>query len=782
MKKVRKLASTCMSCLFFGLLPSVSFALGLGELKLHSHLNEPLDAQIGLVDIKGIEPSDIISTIADSPAFINAGLEPSGWLNHIQFQIITLKNGLHVIQLSTKQPVKDPFADLLIQVTWPGGKIIKEYTILLDPPKASKGQSKVALAKVLSEKSFDLPAQFHQSTKTQKQEISGSKQGNGAQLYGSKYGPIFDETLWSIAKKLVANSDFTIHQGLVAIADKNRQAFYQGNINLIKQGTILNLPTEQELSHYSESNAKNFVESKNNNVNRESFQAIQLEKEPTSIKAKTHNDDTQKPLKLITPLAESDEGISKKNPEPLSKENSMAQQPQNDTRQFVAQRLSLIEEAIDTLKRSNEDISQKNLHLQNQNETLAKQLALKEDEITKLRQVVVQKASLDGPVHPHEIATKSTMGPHQSYAIATPDAMPKIKPTQLPDSSLANLTESTGHKVKVSSGKMSSSHAADTNSNDTPHEERSDIRKDLIYLIFVFVLSCSIIAWLWFSRHRLYKAFGWVVNLKNSFYRYKPQFKEAQKSSDMSSTEVQVNYGLHFDLEKALEAVSSEENRYLKPQLGGQNALSKQEQENLHKKSIASLEDAEIYIAYERYQQAEKILQEILKNDIAAQDPAYWDALLKLLELYVLTEKYHDYEKWYKTVPKDLKEISPKVWSKIVLLQEKVESEKAIHINTQSIDTPKTAGDTHLDLAPHHIVESNSTSEVKTPSVPIKQTEKLELVNDLDEVHAQISLAKAYMEVGDIEAARELLINILPKGTPTQQENVQLLLDQLNNK
>jgi FimV-like protein len=764
-----------MSCLFFGLLPSISFALGLGELKLNSHLNEPLDAQIGLVDIKGIEPSDIITSIADSPAFIKAGLEPSGWLNHIQFQITTLKNGKHVIQLSTKQPVKDPFADLLIQVAWPGGKIIKEYTILLDPPKASSSQSKIALAKVISEKSFDSPTQFHQSTKIQKQETGTFKQGKGALLYGSKYGPVFDETLWSIAKKLVENSDFTVQQGVVAIADKNMQAFYQGNINYIKQGSVLNLPTEQELSHYSEGNAQNFVESKANNLNRESFQAVQLEKEPAYTKTKEYVDDTQKPLKLIAPLAENDDSISKKNPELLSKEKS-TQPSQIDTRQFVAQRLSLIEEAIDTLKRSNEDISQKNLHLQNQNETLAKQLILKEDEITHLRQVVVQKALLDGPVQPHEIATKSTMGPNKSYAVATPDTIPKIKSKQLPDSP--------EHHVKASSAspKVSPSRAADANSNDVQYEKHSDIRKDLIYIMFLFVLSCSVIGWLWFSRHRLHKVLGWMANLMNSFYRYKPQLKEAQKTPDMSSTDVQVNYGLHFDLEKALEAVSSEENRYLKPQVGGHSALSKQEQENLHKKSIASLEDAEIYIAYERYQQAEKILQEILKNDIAAQDPAYWDALLKLLELYVLTEKYHDYEKWYKTVPKDLKEISPKVWSKIVLLQEKVESEKAIHINTQSIEIPKTAGDTHLDLATHHIVESDSIPETKTSSAPIKQTEKLELVNDLDEVHAQISLAKAYMEVGDIEAARELLINILSKGTPTQQENVQLLLDQLNKK
>jgi FimV-like protein len=305
------------------------------------------------------------------------------------------------------------------------------------------------------------------------------------------------------------------------------------------------------------------------------------------------------------------------------------------------------------------------------------------------------------------------------------------------------------------------------------------MKRKIIYLVFIFVLCCSTVGWLWFSRHRLHMIMGWINNFVNSFYRYKPQLKDSQKMPDMSTGDVQVNYGLHFDLEKALDAVTSEENRYLKPQIGGQNALSQQEQETIHKKSIASLEDAEIYIAYERYQQAEKILQEILRNDIAAQDPVYWDALLKLLELYVLTEKYHDYEKWYKTVPKDLKEISPKVWSKIVLLQEKVESEKSIHLNTQP-EPVKTATDTHLDLAKHHIAEP-SIPEPKISPLP-KQSEKLELVNDLDEVHAQISLAKAYMEVGDIEAARELLINILPKGTSVQQENVQLLLDQLNKK
>ena len=109
-------------------------ALGLGDIELNSNLNEPLDARIELLEPSDLSANEILPTLASRLAFEQAGVERDFFLSNIRFDVQPAANGGLVIQLSTSQAVREPFLNFLVEVNWPGGRLLKEYTLLLDPP------------------------------------------------------------------------------------------------------------------------------------------------------------------------------------------------------------------------------------------------------------------------------------------------------------------------------------------------------------------------------------------------------------------------------------------------------------------------------------------------------------------------------------------------------------------------------------------------------------------------------------------------------------------------
>ncbi len=109
-----------------------AMALGLGEIKVYSYLNEPLNAEIVVTGIEDLDTSNIIAELASPKDFMRTGIPRPFFLTKLKFE--TKRNeGVTVIHLSTTQAIKNPFLDFLVQLVWPDGKIIKNYTVLLDP-------------------------------------------------------------------------------------------------------------------------------------------------------------------------------------------------------------------------------------------------------------------------------------------------------------------------------------------------------------------------------------------------------------------------------------------------------------------------------------------------------------------------------------------------------------------------------------------------------------------------------------------------------------------------
>lgn len=112
---------------------ALASALGLGEITLHSALNQPLRADIALVDVAGIGEGDLSASLASPDDFSRAGVERVFFLNNLRFTPV-LRGERSFIRVTSSKPVEEPFLNFLVQLDQPNGRLLREYTVLIDPP------------------------------------------------------------------------------------------------------------------------------------------------------------------------------------------------------------------------------------------------------------------------------------------------------------------------------------------------------------------------------------------------------------------------------------------------------------------------------------------------------------------------------------------------------------------------------------------------------------------------------------------------------------------------
>ncbi len=125
--------SMTLIALAFSLLPGIVFSLGFGDIKLYSYLNEPLDAEIQLVGVPAdLDPSHIIASLASQEDFKRIQLDRPYLLTQLRFSVLKSPKST-VIQIKSDSAIQEPFLEFLAVLNWPEGRLVKGYTLLLDP-------------------------------------------------------------------------------------------------------------------------------------------------------------------------------------------------------------------------------------------------------------------------------------------------------------------------------------------------------------------------------------------------------------------------------------------------------------------------------------------------------------------------------------------------------------------------------------------------------------------------------------------------------------------------
>ena len=241
------------------LLAPQSWGLGLGEIELNSALNQKFKATIELFDASGLEQSEIIVSLGSSEDFQRIGVERFFFLTDLSFEVTFGPGGEPQISVSSNRPITEPYLNFLVEVLWPNGRLLKEYTVLLDPPTFSQAAAPAVSAPQQNRSAASTgrvqrvePA----STGTRVQVAPTSQPSQSSPLdrglSGDEYGMTDrNDTLWSIASRARPSNGVSVQQTMLAIQQMNPDAFINGNINLLKAGYVLRLPDEAQASALS---------------------------------------------------------------------------------------------------------------------------------------------------------------------------------------------------------------------------------------------------------------------------------------------------------------------------------------------------------------------------------------------------------------------------------------------------------------------------------------------------------------------------------------------------
>jgi pilus assembly protein FimV len=253
--------------------PNALFALGLGEIHLNSALNQPFDADIDLVSAADEDLSALRASIAPGDTFSRYGLDKPAYLADFTFRVVRGANGQDVLKVTSPRPVTEPFVTLLVEANWPRGRLLREYTVLLDPPVYAPSARAVA-APVASPRVTAAPsAQSRESDIEAAEPFAAAPQTSGAASSpdaparpartsvaapsisaGSTYRVRQNDTLWKIASAAYPGTRSDVNRAMVAIYQSNPQAF-DGNINVLRAGSLLKVPTASDVSAISASAA-----------------------------------------------------------------------------------------------------------------------------------------------------------------------------------------------------------------------------------------------------------------------------------------------------------------------------------------------------------------------------------------------------------------------------------------------------------------------------------------------------------------------------------------------
>jgi pilus assembly protein FimV len=290
---VRRIAARSILGALIALCPVVSHALGLGKLDIKSALNQPLDAEIDFTSLSDSEIKGLKVSLAPRAEFEAVGAERIPLLSQIKFTVLRRPDGRHYLQLKTDTPIDEPFLHFVLQVEWTGGRLVHEYTALIDPPSYIAGrpgavESPQTAPPVVAPstpsptavETVPPPAPVKPEAETQiatpappmaeplaarqpepqpapsagvTQEVEIPTPGKApAPAPMAKQGTDWSntveytvrpgDTLWTIAERIRTDKRFSIEQVILAIFRNNPDAFFRNNVNNVYAGKVLKMP------------------------------------------------------------------------------------------------------------------------------------------------------------------------------------------------------------------------------------------------------------------------------------------------------------------------------------------------------------------------------------------------------------------------------------------------------------------------------------------------------------------------------------------------------------
>lgn len=394
--KKNLLASLAVASTIGFFTPLTSQAFGLGKLELMSALNEPFKAEIDITALRPEEKDNLQVKMASSEEFEKAGLDRSILLSQLQFDIVSRQDGTKIL-VTSKQAIKEPFLDFLLTATAGSGRLIREYTVLLDPPAYVLAETRSATTQAAP--AATAPVETRPSSTTRYQYAQTGYDG-------SSYTVKRNDTLWNVALKTRPTDAISVHQMMMALLDKNPDAFTKGNVNGLKAGVTLQIPSQSQATALSKSAAVAAFAEQN-----EAWKTRSKTVAPVSTVTETSQQD--EPLPAATEASTADAELSDDSvveqaaltePETetvtdnegrlqlvapdagvTNEDDASPNVAGDDQLQKLTEQLTLAQETIEAQKQENIDFDARMQAMEEQLETMRRLISLKDEDLARLQ-------------------------------------------------------------------------------------------------------------------------------------------------------------------------------------------------------------------------------------------------------------------------------------------------------------------------------------------------------------------------------------------------------------
>ncbi|MCK4163561.1 FimV family protein [Ralstonia pseudosolanacearum] len=258
------------------LIQPAAHAAGFGALHVRSSLGQPLQAEIDLSGVTEEEAQNLVAKLASPDAYQRAGLTYNPIVSTLRASLVRQSGGSYVVRVISAQPVAEPFVDILVDLTWASGRVSRAYTFLLDPAGSSNTPRNFAPTPVVQATTPGVvdstpapvaaapqaPAAAPRAARPARQAAARPQADATAAepSSGAGYTVQRGDSLYDVASNAVQGQDgVSLDQMLLALYRNNPKAFIGGNINRLRTGSVLTVPSAAEAQKVSPREARREV-------------------------------------------------------------------------------------------------------------------------------------------------------------------------------------------------------------------------------------------------------------------------------------------------------------------------------------------------------------------------------------------------------------------------------------------------------------------------------------------------------------------------------------------
>ncbi len=332
--------------------PGMAGALELGDISSRAALGQNLSANIDLRGAADLSADDVVVSLASAEDFERLGVDRSVVTSGLTFTPDLGKNGRGVIHVRSSKPIREPYVNFVLQVVWPQGRLVREFTVLLDPPTyLASPVTPPAIAPVAAARAPLTPPVAP--------PVASAPPADSYRIQRN-------DALWDIASRNRPSASVSVMQTMAAIQRMNPDAFVDGNINRIKVGQVLRLPSEQQVREQSHAQAVAQVQSQN--AEWKAKRAPQVAQQGRQLDA-THK---------------AEAGSAPANAPARDNLRLLSGQPGKDHGKVEAEQLAVAQEGLDSARREGEELRSRIADLESQTQKLNRLIELKDSQIAGL--------------------------------------------------------------------------------------------------------------------------------------------------------------------------------------------------------------------------------------------------------------------------------------------------------------------------------------------------------------------------------------------------------------